>query len=182
MIETGDVTFSIDMDAGPFERVFGELEERAQSFAGVLDRALKNAVVGGRDLEGVLMGVADRMRAIALDIGLDPLEDLFGGTVSSLVEGAAGRIVPFAKGGVVSAPTFFPLGAETGLMGEAGAEAIMPLARGADGRLGVAAGGSGVPAQIVFNVTTPDAPSFRKSEAQVSAMLARAVHRGARGL
>jgi hypothetical protein len=35
---------------------------------------------------------------------------------------------------------------------------------------------------VHFNVTTPDAASFVKSEAQVSAMLARAVARGRRGL
>jgi phage-related minor tail protein len=67
-------------------------------------------------------------------------------------------------------------------MGEAGAEAILPLARGADGRLGVAAGGTAPPVNIVFNVTTPDAASFRKSEAQITGMIARAASRGARSL
>jgi hypothetical protein len=36
--------------------------------------------------------------------------------------------------------------------------------------------------QVTFNVTTPDAASFAKSETQVTAMLARAVARGRRGL
>jgi len=59
----------------------------------------------------------------------------------------------------------------------------MPLARTADGRLGVAAGGGGGgrPA-VVVNVTATDAASFRRSEAEVTAMLARAVARGRRGL
>jgi len=35
---------------------------------------------------------------------------------------------------------------------------------------------------VVFNVSTPDAASFRKSEAQVTGMLARAVTRGTRTL
>jgi phage-related minor tail protein len=75
------------------------------------------------------------------------------------------------------------MGRGTGLMGEAGAEAILPLARGSDGRLGVAApGGRGAGPQVVFNVRTPDAASFRKSEAQISGMLARAVTRGGRTL
>ncbi len=69
-----------------------------------------------------------------------------------------------------------------GLMGEAGSEAILPLKRGPDGRLGVAAGAGGAASQtIVFNVSTPDAGSFRKSEAQVSAMLTRATARGGAG-
>jgi phage-related minor tail protein len=65
-------------------------------------------------------------------------------------------------------------------MGEAGTEAVMPLTRGADGRLGVAAQGGGAPVQVVFNVSTPDATSFRKSEAQLTGMLARAARKGAR--
>jgi phage-related minor tail protein len=57
----------------------------------------------------------------------------------------------------------------------------MPLSRGPDGRLGVAApGGTGL--QITFNVTANDAESFRRSEAQISAMLARAAALGQRNL
>ncbi len=59
---------------------------------------------------------------------------------------ARGNVIPFARGGVVSRPTLFPIG----LMGEAGAEAIMPLSRGADGRLGVtSAGGGGFDPQLI---------------------------------
>jgi|GEM_PF-370217 len=52
-------------------------------------------------------------------------------------------VQPFAKGGIVSRPTLFKFAkggqVQSGLMGEAGPEAIMPLKRGADGKLGVAA-------------------------------------------
>jgi phage-related minor tail protein len=60
----------------------------------------------------------------------------------------------------------------------------MPLARTADGRLGVAAGGAGAAGRpsVVVNVTATDAGSFRRSEAEVTAMLARAVARGRRQL
>ncbi len=86
--------------------------------------------------------------------------------------------MPFASGGIIPSPIAFPLaGGRIGLAGERGAEAIMPLSRGADGRLGVAVrGGGGV--NVTFNVTTPDAESFRRSETQVAAMLARAVSLG----
>ena len=51
-----------------------------------------------------------------------------------------GRVQPFANGGVVSSPTMFPMsGNRTGLMGERGAEAIMPLKRTPSGQLGVQA-------------------------------------------
>lgn len=59
--------------------------------------------------------------------------------------GAYSAPLPFAKGGVVGQPTIFKFAdgaaTRTGLMGEAGPEAIMPLQRGADGRLGVNAMG-----------------------------------------
>ena len=68
-------------------------------------------------------------------------------------------------------------------MGERGAEAILPLSRGPDGRLGVrAGGGASRPLSVTVQVSTPDATSFRRSEAQVAAAVARAVARGSRAL
>lgn len=93
-----------------------------------------------------------------------------------------GMVMPFAQGGVVGTPTYFPLGRGLGVMGERGAEAVMPLARGPDGKLGIRSGGGGRAAPITVNISTPDAQSFRRSEAQVSAALARAVARGQRGM
>ena len=67
---------------------------------------------------------------------------------------AKNKIVPYAYGGVVNSivnkPTLFPMANGVGLMGEAGPEAIMPLKRGANGKLGVqSSGGVG---NIVVNV------------------------------
>ena len=70
----------------------------------------------------------------------------------------------------------------TGLMGEAGPEAILPLRRGPDGRLGVAAGAAARPVSVNVTIATPDPGAFRRSEAQVAAQLARAVARGKRAL
>ena len=68
---------------------------------------------------------------------------------------AKNKIVPYAKGGIVSKPTLFQYASggtgRFGLMGEAGAEAIMPLRRGADGKLGVEANG-GAASNVVVNV------------------------------
>jgi lambda family phage tail tape measure protein len=55
---------------------------------------------------------------------------------------SGGNIVPFASGGIVTRPTIFPMAkGGVGLMGEAGPEAIMPLKRGRNGKLGVEGGG-----------------------------------------
>jgi len=64
-----------------------------------------------------------------------------------------GNIIPFATGGIVTGPTLFPLnGGRTGVMGEAGAEAIVPLRRGRGGRLGVdASGASNVQVNVINN-------------------------------
>jgi hypothetical protein len=54
------------------------------------------------------------------------------------------QVQAYANGGIVNSPTMFPMnGNKTGLMGEDGPEAIMPLKRGANGKLGVQAEGSG---------------------------------------
>lgn len=159
--------------------VMADLEGRSQRFGAALTSALRSATVGGRGLDDVLKGLGNRLTDIALSAGLKPLEGLLSGAIGNLV----GSVTPFADGGVVRAPSFFPMGGgDLGLMGEAGAEAILPLRRGPDGALGVAAGGGGQAAQIVFNVTATDAASFRKSEGQISAMLARSVARGQRGI
>jgi len=55
---------------------------------------------------------------------------------------AKNKIVPYAMGGIVNKPTLFPMANGAGLMGEAGPEAIMPLRRGPNGRLGVESSGS----------------------------------------
>ncbi|MDN5786017.1 phage tail tape measure protein, partial [Pseudorhodobacter sp.] len=79
----------------------------------------------------------------------------------------------------VSSPTNFAMRGGTGLMGEAGPEAIMPLARGLDGRLGVQAGG-GRDVTVVMNISTPDVAGFQRSQSQIAAQAQRALARGQR--
>ncbi|MBX9759150.1 MAG: phage tail tape measure protein [Beijerinckiaceae bacterium] len=161
----------------------------AQRMSRTLTRAFSSAVVGGKSLEDTLKGVALSLSKVALDAAMKPLQQglssAIGSTLSSL-SGQGGAAVPvtaFADGGVVARPTFFGSGGGLGLMGERGAEAIMPLARGPDGRLGVASNGAGARAPVVnVTINTPDAESFRRSQVQVSAALARAVMRGHRGV
>jgi len=62
-----------------------------------------------------------------------------------------GNVIPFASGGVVGGPTLFPMANGAGLMGEAGPEAILPLTRGANGKLGVASSGSSTVVNVINN-------------------------------
>ena len=67
-------------------------------------------------------------------------------------------------------------------MGEAGPEAIMPLARGADGKLGVRGGAGGGAVTVTMNISTPDAAGFQRSQSQIAADMNRAIQRGRRNL
>lgn len=185
-----EVKIRFEADTTPIETALKSLERLSDSFGSQLTNAFRSAIVSGRELDDVLRGLALNMAGMALQQGLAPLQSLAGSLFKGLLGGVLpfakggvpGHVVPFASGGVVSSPSYFPMGRNVGLMGEAGAEAILPLQRGADGRLGVASGGGGASVNVVFNVTASDAASFRKSEAQVSGMLARAVSRGTRTL
>ena len=147
-----------------------------------ISTAFRGALVDGKSFKSLLGDIAASFSDIALKAAIKPLGNMVGGMIESVFTAtnpALGGVKPFAKGGVIATPSYFPMSGGLGLMGEAGPEAIMPLARGADGRLGVAGGGGGV--QVTFNVTASDARSFAASEAELSAMLLRAVKRGTRG-
>jgi phage-related minor tail protein len=162
------------------------------SFATAMTRAFTSASTGGRALDDVLKNLALRLSSLAVADAFKPLalglsgglNSLFGGLFSSGGVGLAaamGAVKPFAAGGVIGAPTYFPLSpGGLGLAGEAGPEAIMPLARGPDGRLGVATGGAA--ANVTVQIVTPDPGSFRRSEAYLTGQIARAVARGQRSL
>lgn len=83
------------------------------------------------------------------------LSGLFGGLFAQGAAFSHGRVTAFASGGVVSGTTAFPMSGGTGLMGEAGPEAIMPLTRTASGDLGVRAVGGGGGVQVVIENNAP---------------------------
>lgn len=86
-----------------------------------------------------------------------------------------GSIVPFANGGVIGSPMLFPMaGGRTGLMGEAGPEAIMPLKRGKNGKLGVASeGGGNVTVNQTFAFQANGDESVKKIIAQAAPKIAQ---------
>lgn len=149
-----------------------DLNRLADSFGDKLVTSLAGAVIHGRNLSDVFRGLALSMANQALSQALRPLGNLVGGLL-----GGKG-ITGFADGGIVNSPLLFPMRGGAGVAGEAGPEAIMPLARGPDGKLGVRGGGGG--AHITINISTPDIQSFRQSQAQIAAMVSRTVARGER--
>ncbi|MDF1854909.1 phage tail tape measure protein [Pseudooceanicola sp.] len=158
-----------------------------------LRRAFDGVVFDGMKLSDALRSVANSMVNTAYSAAVKPVTDQFGGLIAqgvgSLVQGllpfqngapfSQGRVMPFAQGGVVSGPVAFPMRGGSGLMGEAGPEAIMPLSRGSDGRLGVRSEG-GRSVNVVMNIQTPDAEGFRRSQSQIAAQMGRALSRGQR--
>ncbi len=154
---------------------------RGNAEGGRFDRTLQRMQ---RSMTGFVTRMVKAPLRNLIQRGVGAMLGSFGqGATNAFADGgviAQGRVMPFAQGGIIATPTYFPMRGGAGLMGEAGPEAIMPLARGADGRLGVAAGGRERPVSVTVNIATPDAASFRRSESQVSATLARAVARGRR--
>ena len=180
MAGTDPIVVNVDLSA--FRREVTDAERLSRGFGRALGDALEGGVVKGRSLTDVLRGLGTRLSALALSAALRPVENALGGVFANLTRGLLGGVTPFAQGGVLNAPTVLSSGgASLALAGEAGPEAVPPLARGADGRLGVAAAGAGH-GPVTVNIATPDVESFRRSETQVAAALARAVARGRRGL
>jgi phage-related minor tail protein len=172
-----------------------EVNTLSAGIGGGLRRAFDGLVFDGAKLSDALKSVGQTIVDTVYGIAMKPVQNALGGLIANglngLLGGAApfangsafsqGRVMPFAQGGVVTSPTGFPMRGGRGLMGEAGPEAIMPLARGPDGRLGVQAGGGGGRAvTVVMNISTPDVQGFQRSQGQIAAQASRALSRGQR--
>ncbi len=206
----GDAVGAASRDA---RRLSGDVVDLSGALGRGLGRAVAKLSLDGARASDVLRDVARALARSALGAALAPVRDGLGGAVSRGVSSLAGGLiggvssllqgaVGFARGGVlqggapvpgaarpttgalVRGPTYFALRGGLGLMGEAGPEAVLPLARGADGRLGVSATGGGPsaarPVQVVIQAR--DAESFRRSRSQIAAHLSRALDRGRRAL
>lgn len=173
-----------------------QLVTAAQSFGKSITTAFAQGIVEGKRFEDVLRGIGKTLKESLLKTAVSSVSGLVSSLLDSGINKIAGSLTGlslggkggspvsfFADGGVVASPSYFAMGRGLGLMGERGAEAIMPLSRGPDGKLGVrAGGGERRPVNVSVQIATRDADSFRRSEAQVSAAIARAVARGHRSL
>jgi len=127
----------------------------------VMTDSLTDFITGAKSAKEAIGGMMRALADLVLQyLVLIPLKRAFesaGGFGGLFADGAAfsgGNVVPFANGGIVAGPTMFPMSrGRTGLMGEAGPEAIMPLKRGSDGKLGVASSGGGGGVMFAPNVS-----------------------------
>ncbi|WP_299772316.1 phage tail tape measure protein [uncultured Tateyamaria sp.] len=159
-----------------------------------LRKSFDGLVFDGMSLSDALDGLANSMINATYNAAIKPVTDHVGGLLASgaggllenilpFADGAPfsqGRVMPFASGGVVSSATPFGMRGGMGVMGEAGPEAIMPLARGPDGKLGVRGGGGQSGPTVVMNITTPDVQGFARSQNQIAAQMNRALSRANR--
>ena len=176
---------------GRVRRIDGQtraLTTSTNAFARAITAAFAQGATGAKSFDSVLKSLALRLSTLSVSMALKPAigsllggaNSVFGSLFSS--SGITGAAEPHAKGGIIGTPTYFPMGrGGVGLAGEAGPEAIMPLARGPDGRLGVATSG-GVAPNVTVNIATADADSFRRSDVYLTGLIARAVARGQRGM
>ncbi len=180
-----EITVGIGADIAPFRAALSDASRLSGKFSSDLTRAFEDAAIKGRTLSDVLKQLTLSLSRQTLQAALSPITSSFSTGITSLLGRLGGTtpVVPHAQGGVIASPIAFPLGGQRlGLAGEAGPEAILPLTRGRDGRLGVSAESGQQAVNITFNVTAQDAQSFRRSEGQIAAMLSRVVGRGNRNL
>ena len=155
------LTVTIDADTRPLQQQLADAAKARRALRQHARASLRRRRAARQGLRRRAALARAQPAELALKAAFKPLTDQIGAGLAGLLGGVAfakggvvrqGLPVPFAEGGVIASPIAFPLaGDRLGIAGERGAEAILPLARGPDGRLGVRAdGGGGI--NITFNV------------------------------
>jgi hypothetical protein len=142
---------AVDLADKTLEKATEKTDEWKDSWkevGAVSTEALADILLHAKNVGDVLEGLGQQiLQILSQKLFAGPLDKLFDGifeSMSTSAQGnvfAGGRILPFAKGGIVTKPVIFPMAQGAGLMGEAGPEAVMPLRRDARGNLGVIAEG-----------------------------------------
>ena len=127
------------------------------AFNNLEDRLVEFVKTGKFQFKDFVQAVLDDLTRVA--IRLSVIRALtqatgFGTGQAAFANGGVfrnGDVQPFQNGGVVTRPTVFPMRNGTGLMGEAGPEAILPLKRGPGGKLGVESSGGSTVVNVINN-------------------------------
>ncbi|MGE0699669.1 MAG: phage tail tape measure protein [Hyphomicrobiaceae bacterium] len=156
------------------QRQFGlELANSTQlgrQFGRTMTSAFLDLAIQGKGLGDVMRTLALGLSRLALGAAFKPLESAFGTAFQSLLAAPS----PFTSAGMVASPTGL-----SSVTSAAASHIAGPVAsRGFD----AVARSAAAPTSIVLNISTPDVESFRRSETQVAAMLARVVGQGHRNL
>lgn len=163
------------------------------TFRGMEDALTQFVMTGKLSFKDLADSIISDMVRIAIQQSITgPLAGALGGALSGIFGGSslpstaswALPVMPSAKGNVfgsgsdleyyrntiVSSPTLFQFakGGAFGLMGEAGPEAIMPLKRGPDGRLGVSTHGGGGSGDVTVNVINNSSQPVTASQPKIS--------------
>ncbi|MGL4635981.1 MAG: phage tail tape measure protein [Beijerinckiaceae bacterium] len=146
---------------------FAQLDVQARQAGRSIAAALSAGQVEGWRLDDTLRGVGQRLGTMALQSAGQGLGQLLGSTLRSGLVSAAASGAGFSLASPIS---LMGLGGLGGAADSVPAVASPQLAQQAR------------PVAVTMNISTPDAESFRRSEAQVSSALARAVQRGQRSL
>ena len=186
MRSSGGAAAKVDQEMAKLTETFDPFQELVKGVAGTIESELNSAFAsvldGTKTLGDALLDFASNVLA---QVAQDLFAQQFSKPIAAGIAGifaADGRVfnsagvTPFAKGGVVGGPTIFPFANGVGLMGEAGPEAIMPLARGADGKLGVAAAnGNSAPNITINNYSGQDATASSDSAGNIIVEIGRAI-------
>ncbi len=164
---TNKITESVDNLDESITKTFGtHMKEKLKTFSDsikTVQESMADVVVKGiKGMEDALVNfvmtgklefrslarsiIADMVRIQIQQTITKPLTNFFTSLSTKSANGNAfvdGQVQKYAYGGIVNKPTLFPMANGMGLMGEAGAEAILPLRRGSNGKLGVQASGGG---------------------------------------
>ncbi len=172
----GDVRSEIEALAASQRRYnleLGTAGQLGQQFGRTLSTAFVGLAVQGKSFGDVLSTLALSLSRLALGAAFKPLESALGGAFQSLLAAPS----PFS-GASIATPAALAMSSSAPLTGATSFDTASAFAQS---NVASAASSRAMPA-IVLNVTTPDADSFRRSETQVAAVLARAVSLGQRNL
>jgi hypothetical protein len=159
-----------------------KLKDAASDLGFSFQSAFEDAIIEGKKFSEVLVGLAKDIERIMLrKMITEPLANALSAGIGNFFSTPTkavsvttaskhgnifsnGSLVPFATGGIIGGPTMFPMaGGKTGLAGEAGKEAILPLTRTTSGDLGVMTTGA---SRTIVNVYAPEGSKVSQDSQQ----------------